>query len=214
MSNDNLPAWATTPRGLPHALLDRFGNAWISELSGDYFWGDHLLDAEALERDFGPCTPLWPDSPNETRWTRGDSSEALLRLLERARRDRVEVAVVISGERFTGIPTVDGEWLLLDSGLHVYLPRASASVVYVSTPLPPEPEHPSWLPDDAEDGDLLCSGSDLARCMNGVVTWLNGSRVDSPDYYDWSVWSPWADLKRERDEALARAEAAEGVQAR
>ena len=66
------PAWATDPRGLPPAVLDRSGRVWpISRWHQDRYLGE---SPASLELVHGPITPLWPDTqatsplPDLSRW--------------------------------------------------------------------------------------------------------------------------------------------------
>lgn len=55
------PAWATDPRGLPPVVVNLTGVLFGSNDDGTY--GEFYLTPSRLEDRYGPCTPLWPDTP-------------------------------------------------------------------------------------------------------------------------------------------------------
>lgn len=68
MTAETLPAWATDPRGLPPAVIDNDGgDVWVHVGHvGHNFYRDTYgndFDLQSMERDHGPCTPLWPETP-------------------------------------------------------------------------------------------------------------------------------------------------------
>lgn len=56
---NDMPAWATDPRGLPPAVQNRSGRTWGRSGETSYA-GFTPTELEALH---GPLTPLWPDTP-------------------------------------------------------------------------------------------------------------------------------------------------------
>ena len=59
------PAWATDPRRLPPAVQSHSGYVWTLDAEEGTYWHNWLSPCtpSALERQYGPCIPLWSDSP-------------------------------------------------------------------------------------------------------------------------------------------------------